>query len=59
MVTRQDGSVQEGEVMEQPGVGEVSDGEVSLHQEHVLEQGAGGVGPIGHTLIQRAISYVL
>lgn len=44
---------------EQPGVGEVSDGEVPLHQKHVLEQRAGGVGPVGHALVQRAVRHVL
>lgn len=58
-VTRQDSPVKEGEVFEEPGVVEVADGEVALDQEHVLEQRAGGVSPVGHTFIQGAISHIL
>lgn len=58
-VTRQDGPVQEGEVFEEPRVVEVVDGEVSLHQEHVLEQRAGGVSPVRHSFIQGAVRHVL
>jgi len=59
IVTRQDGPVEEGEVFKQPGVVEVADGKVTLHQEHVLEQRAGGVTPIGHSLIEGAICHIL
>lgn len=58
-VTRKYGPVQEGEVFQEPGVVEVADGEVALHQEHVLEQRAGGVSPIGHSFIQGAVRHVL
>lgn len=58
-VTRQDGPVEEGKVLEEPGVVEVADGKVALYQEHVLEQRAGGVGPIGHSFIQGAVRHVL
>lgn len=37
---------------------EVADGEVALHQEHVLEQRAGGVRPVGHPLVQGAVRHV-
>lgn len=50
-ITWQDGPVHECKVFVEPGVVEVADGEVSLHQEHVLEKRAGGVRPVGHTLI--------
>ncbi len=58
-VTRQDSPVQEGEVFKEPGVVEVADGKVALHQEHVLEQRAGGVSPVGHSFIQWAIRHIL
>ena len=58
-VTWQDGPVQEGKVFQQPGVVEVADGKVALHQEHVLEQRAGGVSPVGHSFIQGAIRHIL
>lgn len=58
-VTGQDSPVQEGEVFKEPGVVEVADGEVALHQEHVLEQRAGGVSPVGHSFIQGAIRHIL
>lgn len=58
-VTGQNGPVEEGKVFEEPGVVEVADGEVALHQEHVLEQRAGGVRPVGHTLVQGAVCHVL
>lgn len=38
---------------------EVADGEVALHQEHVLEQRAGGVSPVCHSLVERAIRHIL
>lgn len=57
--TWQDGPVQEGKVFEQPGVVKVADGEVALHQEHVLEQRAGGVSPVGHPFIQGAVRHIL
>lgn len=58
-VTWQDGPVQKGKVLKEPGVVEVADGKVALHQEHVLEQRAGGVSPIGYSFIQGAVSHVL
>lgn len=58
-ITGQDSPVQEGKVFKEPGVVEVADCEVALHQEHVLEQRAGGVSAVGHSFIQRAIRHIL
>lgn len=58
-ITRKDSPVQEGKVVKKPGVVEVADGKVALHQEHVLEKRAGGVSPIGHSFIQRSIFHIL
>lgn len=46
-------------MFKEPGVVEVADGKVALHQEHVLEQRAAGVGPISHPFIQGAICHIL
>lgn len=59
IVTGQNSPVEESKVFKEPGMVEVADGKVTLHQEHVLEQRAAGVGPIGHALIQGAICHVL
>lgn len=59
IVTGQDGPVKESKVFQEPGVVKVADSEVALHQEHILKQRAGGVGPVGHSFIQRAISHIL
>lgn len=58
-VTWQDGPVHEGEVFQEPGVVEVANGKMALHQEHVLEQRAGGVRPVGHAFIQRPVCHIL
>ena len=42
-----------------PWMVEVTNGKVALDQEHVLEEGASGVSPIGHAFIQRPVSHVL
>lgn len=57
-ITWQDSPVQEGEVFKKPRVVEVANGKVALHQEHVLEQRAGGVSPVGHSFIQRAVRHI-
>lgn len=58
-LTWEDGPVQEGKVLKEPGMAEVTDGKVALNQEHVLEEGARGVRAIGHAFIQRAIRHIL
>lgn len=37
---------------------EVADGKVPLHQEHVLEERAAGVGAVGHSFIQGPICHI-
>lgn len=37
----------------------MADGKVALHQEHVLEERAGGVSPICYSFIQGTVGHIL
>lgn len=43
----------------EPGVAEVANGKVPLDQEHVLEEGARGVGPVSDAFVERPVGHIL
>lgn len=56
--TWKDGSVHEGKVLLKPRVTEVVDVEVPLDEEHVLEEGPGGVAAVCDPFIEGAVRHL-